>query len=99
MSTDGTKPPSIAPKKPRTSTRTASGSARAGGATTGEQAGTRSVTPPLSGDAAPSVGIKRSGDSGGRTSGSTATVQLADAPPSTSPATLPRTTEPSSSAS
>jgi hypothetical protein len=103
MSTDGTKPPSIAPKKPRTSTRTASGSTRTDGATTGEQARdesarTRSVTPPLSGDSAPSLGIKRPGDSGARTSGSTSTVQLAEAPPSTSPATLPRTTQQSSSA-
>jgi hypothetical protein len=103
MSTDGTKPPSIAPKKPRTTSRTPSGSSRArgDGATTGERARdesarTRSVTPPLSGDAAPSAGIKRTAESAARP-GSTAALKVDEAPQSTSPATLPRTTEGSSS--
>ena len=104
MSTVGTKPPSIAPKKARTSTgATGSARLRTDGGATGEQARdesarTRSVTSPLSGDVAPSVGVKRSADSA-RTTASMTSVRLDDAPPPTGPATLPRTTDPSSSAS
>lgn len=66
MSTDGTQPPSIAPKKSstRTTTRPKASSTRvdAGEQVRGDGARTRPVTAPLSGDAPPSVGerIKRS---------------------------------------
>jgi len=79
MSTDGTQPPSIAPKKaPAARTGTLPGTMRGTEGRTG--AGTRPVTAPLSGDNAPSIGerIKRTAQNvadATRTGGPTTTAE------------------------